>query len=345
MFQYKPILRVLAGERVDPPPIWIMRQAGRYLPEYRALREQAGDFLTLVYTPELAAEVTLQPIRRFHFDAAIIFADILLVPHALGSDLRFDIGSGPHLSLIRQQSDIDRLRDAESVNETLWPIFEALKITKSNLPKETTLIGFAGSPWTTATYMIADRHRFDTAIKFIEQEPRIFDALIRRLTHATIEYLSGQIAAGAEVIKLFDSWAGQLSGDHFLRYVITPTKDIIQELRRRHPDIPIIAFARQVDSLSLRDYAVQINPNGLAIDPSVTIDQWRENIPPSISVQGNLSPAYLCGERQDLENKVKAILNDFSEIPHIFNLGHGIPPQAKIENIEWMLKTLRDWRR
>ncbi|MGB3317188.1 MAG: uroporphyrinogen decarboxylase, partial [Albidovulum sp.] len=246
MVETKTILRALAGEVLPTPPVWMMRQAGRYLPEYRATREKAGDFLSLCYTPDLAAEVTLQPIRRFGFDAAILFADILLVPQALGADLWFVTGEGPRLSTVTGKADLARLKTVPDIHETLGPVYETLKILTGELPKETTLIGFAGAPWTVATYMIAGRGTPDQgpAHKLRMEDPATFDALMDLLTAATIEYLSAQIEAGAEVVKLFDSWAGSLKGDAFDKYALAPARTIITALKARHPAIPVIAFPR-----------------------------------------------------------------------------------------------------
>ena len=242
----KTILRALAGETLPVPPIWMMRQAGRYLPEYKATRAQAGDFLSLCYNPELAAEVTLQPIRRYGFDGAILFADILLVPQALGNDLWFVTGEGPRLSTITTQAEFDKLGRGEMIHDTLNPIYETVKILRRELPEETTLIGFAGAPWTVATYMIAGRGTKDQgpahALK-AENRP-LFEAIIERLTEATIDYLSAQVEAGAEVVKLFDSWAGSLSGEDFRRYALEPARIITQELKARHPGLPVIVFPR-----------------------------------------------------------------------------------------------------
>ena len=247
MTSQKTLLKALAGEVQAVPPVWMMRQAGRYLPEYRATREKAGDFLALCYTPDLAAEVTLQPIRRYGFDAAILFADILLVPQALGADLWFVPGEGPRLSTVTAQGDFDALKPAEVVHETLAPVYETLRILTRELPAETALIGFAGAPWTVATYMIAGQGTPDQAPAhaLMAAQPALFDALIARITAATIEYLSAQIAAGAEVVKLFDSWAGSLTGAAFDSYAVAPTAEIIAALKARHPGVPVIAFPRE----------------------------------------------------------------------------------------------------
>ena len=239
----KTILRALAGEALPTPPIWMMRQAGRYLPEYRATRAKAGDFLSLCYTPDLAAEVTLQPIRRYGFDAAILFADILLVPQALGADLWFVTGEGPRLSTITSASECAALKPVDAIHETLNPVYETVRILSRELPEETTLIGFAGAPWTVATYMIAGRGTPDQgpAHALREGDPEVFDALIGRITEATIAYLSAQIEAGAEVIKIFDSWAGSLKGEAFERYAVAPCREITQALKASTRTSPLLA--------------------------------------------------------------------------------------------------------
>ncbi|MCY4007507.1 MAG: uroporphyrinogen decarboxylase [Rhodobacteraceae bacterium] len=345
MNQRKALLRVLKGERTDPPPVWIMRQAGRYLPEYRELRQQAGDFLTLCYTPEMAAEVTLQPIRRFGFDAAIIFADILLVPHALGSDLTFETGTGPLLSPIADPRDVDALRTADSVHEKLAPVGEALRIVRSALPPETTLIGFAGAPWTVATYMIAGRAVPGQipAHEFLRRQPEAFRRLINLLTEATIEYLSDQIAAGAETIKIFDSWAGSLTGPEFQLYVTDPTQTIVRAIRKRHPGVPIIAFPRAAGD-ALPAFVADARPDCVALDQSVNPTWIADNLDQQICVQGNLDPALLESGGDELIAAVESVLNGFAGRPHIFNLGHGINPAAQIGNVEKLLETVRSWR-
>lgn len=349
MNKIKPFLRVLAGERLNPPPIWIMRQAGRYLPEYWELRNQAGDFLNLCYTPELAAEVTLQPIRRFGFDVAILFADILLVPHALGLNLSFESGTGPQLSPIKSHRDIDALCGADDIHKTLSPVYQTLRMTKEALPDQTALLGFAGSPWTTATYMIAGNGTFGRtpAIHFLEQQPQAFETLIQILTKATIEYLSQQINAGAEAVQLFDTWAGALADQHrsseFCKYVMEPNIKIAQQIKHRHPDIPVVVFPRKIRD-NLPEFASQFGANCIALDHSVS-PQWINNkIPPNICVQGNLDPKNLCDDSQNLEQSAKTILDGFSNRPHVFNLGHGITPDARIENVERLIEIVRNWK-
>ncbi|HOZ35255.1 MAG TPA: uroporphyrinogen decarboxylase, partial [Tabrizicola sp.] len=243
----KTILRALKGEVLPTPPIWMMRQAGRYLPEYRATRAKAGDFLSLCYNPELAAEVTLQPIRRYGFDAAILFADILLLPQALGPKLWFETGEGPRMETTDTPGQVANLKPTAAIHDTLSPVYETVRILSRALPAETTLIGFAGAPWTVATYMIAGKGSKDQAAahKLKDQDRPTFQALIDRITEATIDYLSAQIDAGAEVVKLFDSWAGSLKGQDFRDFAEAPTATIIAALKARHPGIPVIAFPRE----------------------------------------------------------------------------------------------------
>ena len=271
----KTILRALAGERQETPPIWMMRQAGRYLPEYRATRAEAGDFLSLCYNSELAAEVTLQPIRRYGFDAAILFADILLLPQALGVDLWFETGEGPRMSTTTTANELAGLRATADIHETLNPIYETVRILSRELPRETTLIGFAGAPWTVATYMIAGRGTKDQgpAHALKAENHAVFEGILERLTEATIEYLSKQIEAGAEVVKLFDSWAGSLKGEDFVNYALKPAAKITQTLKQRHPGIPVIAFPREAGDGYI-GFAKATGADCIAIDNSVSAE-WR----------------------------------------------------------------------
>jgi uroporphyrinogen decarboxylase len=338
----KTILRALAGERLPTPPIWMMRQAGRYLPEYRATREKAGDFLSLCYNPELAAEVTLQPIRRYGFDGAILFADILLVPQALGADLWFVAGEGPRLSTVTTQDDFDRLGPAEEVHETLSPIYETVRILSRELPAETTLIGFAGAPWTVATYMIAGRGTPDQgpahALK-AENRP-LFEALLDRITAATIEYLSAQVEAGAECVKLFDSWAGSLNGPDFEAYALAPAKRIIAELKARHPGLPVIAFPRGAGAQYI-GFAQATGADCVAVDDSVSAAWVAEHIQPHACVQGNLASRHMVTGGDALVRETREIVQALSGGPHIFNLGHGITPDADPENVQIMIDAVR----
>jgi uroporphyrinogen decarboxylase len=269
----KLLMRALAGEVLPVPPAWMMRQAGRYLPEYKATRAQAGDFLSLCYTPDLAAEVTLQPIRRFGFDAAILFADILLVPQALGADLWFVTGEGPRLSTIGDMAGVDVLKPTDAIHDTLAPVYETVRILARELPPDVALIGFAGAPWTVATYMIAGRGTPDQAPAHALKDgaPDVFDALMARIESATIDYLSAQIDAGAEVVKLFDSWAGSLTGDDFARYAVAPAARIIGALKSRHPSVPVIAFPREAGE-GYDGFARATGADCVALDNSVSAD-------------------------------------------------------------------------
>ena len=338
----KTILRALKGEVLPTPPIWMMRQAGRYLPEYRATRAQAGDFLSLCSSPELAAEVTLQPIRRYGFDAAILFADILLLPQALGADLWFVTGEGPRLSTVTSQADFDVLKPAADVHEVLSPIYETVKILSRELPAETTLIGFAGAPWTVATYMIAGRGTPDQgpAHALIAENRPLFEALLERLTEGTIEYLSKQIDAGAEVVKLFDSWAGSLKGADFDRYALEPAKRIIAELKARHPGIPVIAFPREAGDKYV-GFARATGADCVALDNSVSPEWAAANVQVDGCVQGNLASKHMVTGGDALVEETRAIVKAFSHGPHIFNLGHGITPDADPENVQLMIDTVR----
>ncbi len=338
----KRLLRALAGETLDVPPIWMMRQAGRYLPEYRATRAEAGDFLSLCYNPELAAEVTLQPIRRYGFDAAILFADILLIPDALGSDLWFVTGEGPRLSTIETADDFAKLKGGVDVHEHLAPVYETVRILSRELPSETTLIGFAGAPWTVATYMIAGKGTPDQgpahALKAENRE--LFDAIIDRLTEATIAYLSAQIDAGAEVVKLFDSWAGSLKGQDFDDYALAPAKRIIAALKARHPDIPIIAFPREGGDNYI-GFAKATGADCVALDNSVDAAWAAEHVQVDGCVQGNLASSHMVTGGEALVSETRRIVDAFSNGPHIFNLGHGITPDADPDNVQLMIDTVR----
>ncbi len=338
----KTILRALARETLPVPPIWMMRQAGRYLPEYRETRAKAGDFLSLCYNPELAAEVTLQPIRRYGFDAAILFADILLLPQALGCDLWFETGEGPRLSTITTAEGLAGLKPKEAIHETLAPIYETVGILSRELPKDVTLIGFAGAPWTVATYMIAGRGTPDQgpAHAFKAADRAAFAALIDLLTDATIDYLSAQVEAGAEVVKLFDSWAGSLKGQDFDDFALTPAKRIISELKARHAGLPVIAFPREAGERYV-GFANATGADCVAIDNSVSAEWAAENVQKDSCVQGNLNPALLVTGGEALFSETRRIARAFSGGPHIFNLGHGITPDADPDNVHRMIEAVR----
>ena len=338
----KTILRALQGEVLPTPPIWMMRQAGRYLPEYRATRAQAGDFLKLCYNSELAAEVTLQPLRRYGFDAAILFADILLLPQALGADLWFTTGEGPRLSTIIDMAGVTALKPTEAIHDTLNPIYETLRILKRELPTETTLIGFAGAPWTVATYMIAGKGSPDQAAAHAlkNTDRAAFQTLIDRITEGTIAYLSAQVDAGAEVIKLFDSWAGSLKGEDFTDFATKPAAQIIAALKARHPGLPIIAFPREAGNGYI-GFAAATGADCVAIDNSVTPEWAAENVQPAGCVQGNLAPEHMVTGGDALNTATRRVVQAFSKGPHIFNLGHGITPDANPNNVQRMIDVVR----
>lgn len=338
----KTILRALGGETLATPPIWMMRQAGRYLPEYRATRAQAGDFLKLCYNSELAAEVTLQPIRRYGFDAAILFADILLLPQALGADLWFETGEGPRLSTVSTMAEVEALKPKDAIHDTLAPIYETVRILARALPAQTTLIGFAGAPWTVATYMIAGQGSKDQgrahALKAADRAT--FSALIDVITDATIEYLSMQVLAGAEVIKLFDSWAGSLKGQDFADFAVKPAARITAALKARHPGLPVIAFPREAGAGYI-GFAKATGADCVAIDNSVSPDWAAEHIQITGCVQGNLAPEHMVTGGDALVSETLRVVNAFRGGPHIFNLGHGITPDANPDNVTLMIETVR----
>jgi uroporphyrinogen decarboxylase len=338
----KTILRALRGEVLPTPPIWMMRQAGRYLPEYRATRAEAGDFLSLCYNSELAAEVTLQPIRRYGFDAAILFADILLLPQALGLDLWFETGEGPRLSTVTTPAELAALKPTEAIHDTLAPVYETVRILSRELPKETTLIGFAGAPWTVATYMISGRGTPDQgpahALKAADRST--FAGLIDRLTESTVEYLSMQVEAGAEVVKIFDSWAGSLEGQDFVDFAVEPARKITAALKARHPGLPVIAFPRGAGRRYAGLHAV-IGADCIALDDGVTAEWAAANVQTGGCVQGNLASSHMVTGGQTLIDETRRILRAFSNGPHIFNLGHGITPDADPENVQLMIDTVR----
>ncbi|TJZ82268.1 uroporphyrinogen decarboxylase [Paracoccus hibiscisoli] len=338
----KLLLRALAGETLPTPPIWMMRQAGRYLPEYRATRAQAGDFLSLCYNPDLAAEVTLQPIRRFGFDAAILFADILLIPQALGADLWFVTGEGPRLSTVTSAADLARLKPADQVDAQLSPVYETLRILSRELPGETTLIGFAGAPWTVATYMVAGRGTKDQGPAHLlkDQDRATFTALIDLITEATIHYLSRQIDAGAEVVKLFDSWAGSLKGRDFDDFALAPAARIIGALKARHPGIPVIAFPREAGDRYI-GFGKATGADCVALDNSVSADWAARHVQVDGCVQGNMAPQHMVTGGPDLVAEAQRITRALRGGPHIFNLGHGITPDADPDNVARMIDAVR----
>lgn len=344
MGQDKPLLRVLSGESLAKPPLWLMRQAGRYLPEYRATRTRAGGFLDLCYSPEFAAEVTLQPIRRFGFDAAILFADILLVPHALGQRLEFLEGEGPRLEPVTTSKDMAGLR-LDGLTDRLQPVFETLERVKAALPASTTLIGFAGAPWTVATYMIAGAGTNDQAPakRLAYQEPEVFDRLLDLITEATIAYLSRQAQAGAEVLQIFDTWAGGVSPALMERAVLQPIREIVTRLRTDHPDVKIIAFPRGIGSWLPR-FSSEVTVDGLSLGTGEDVSSIQKAMPRPVALQGNLDPLVLVAGGPALDAAVKRLLDEMRGQPYIFNLGHGILPETPIDHVMRLVHLVREAR-
>lgn len=344
MTSQKPLLRALNGETLPKPPVWLMRQAGRYLPEYRKTREEAGSFLDLCYDSELATEVTMQPIRRFGFDAAIVFADILLVPHGLGRKLWFELGEGPRLEPLTTIEDVNRLASNEEMHLHLAPVYDTVRRLKQALPGETALIGFAGAPWTVATYMIAGRGKDEQAgaLALMNSAPDVFEGLMARLVDATAAYLIAQVDAGAEVLKLFDSWAGALAHDPilFAKWCIAPTVAIMARIRERCGEIPLIGFPREAGCL-YEQYVRDTGVKGIAIDTAVSPVWARDRLQPLATVQGNLDPAFLIHGGSPMETAVATLLEALASRPYIFNLGHGITPEADPRHVEKLLNMLR----
>ncbi|HEY5712238.1 MAG TPA: uroporphyrinogen decarboxylase [Allosphingosinicella sp.] len=335
----KPLLSVLSGGNPGQIPIWLMRQAGRYLPEYRALRAEKGGFLALALDPEAAAEITLQPIRRFGFDGAILFSDILIVPHALGQDLRFEAGDGPRLAPALAEAAFAAL---EAVPGRLEPIYRTVENVKASLPPETTFLGFAGSPWTVATYMVAGQGSRDQAEArgYAYADPGAFTEIIAAIEAMTIDYLSGQIEAGVDAVQLFDSWAGSLSPAQFESWVIAPTARIVAGLKARHPDVPVIGFPKGAGA-KLVDYARETGVDALGLDETIDPDWAARALPADLPLQGNLDPLALLAGGEALETAVGRILSSFHGRPHIFNLGHGIIKETPIPHVERLLELVR----
>ena len=337
------LLRTLRGENAAERPMWLMRQAGRYLPEYRALRAEKGGFLALVYDPQAAAEITLQPIRRFGFDGAILFSDILIVPYAMGQDLEFLAGEGPKLSPRLIDSTLASL---DMVSERLTPIYETVKLVKAGLGAGRTLLGFAGSPWTVATYMVAgegSRDQHETRA-MAYRDPQAFQAIIDAIVAVTVDYLAGQILAGAEAVQLFDSWAGSLAPNEFARWVIAPNAAIVSQLKARFPEVPIIGFPKGAGE-KLVAYARETGVDALGIDETIDPIWAAKELPAGLPVQGNLDPLLLLAGGAELEKQTLALLEAFADRPHVFNLGHGIGQFTPIEHVEQLQAVVRGWRR
>jgi uroporphyrinogen decarboxylase len=335
----KPILSVLDGTRVDPPPIWLMRQAGRFLPEYRALRAKTTSFMDLAYDPVLAAEVTLQPIRRFGFDAAILFSDILVVPHALGSKVSFTEGEGPRLDAIADPGGLDRLAEELDLGR-LAPIFETIGRVRRELPDACAMLGFCGAPWTVASYLIAGRGTRDLAPArlFAYRYPQAFAELLERLVRASIAYLVSQFEAGAEAVQIFESFAGAIPRPLVDAWCFAPIRRIVDGVRARVPGARIIVFSKGA-AAEIGEIAEATRANALGIDWSA--DPGEAGRHKGVALQGNLDPLALVAGGEALEAGVRRVLWGFAEVPHIFNLGHGIIPETPVENVARLLKLVR----
>jgi uroporphyrinogen decarboxylase len=337
----KPILDVLNGRCCSPPPVWMMRQAGRYLPEYRGVRESAGDFLKLCLTPDLAAEVTLQPVRRFGFDAAILFSDILVIPYALGQRVWFIEGEGPRLEPVMDRGGLGNLR-MQFDQDVLTPVYEAIVKVKAELAPTVALLGFCGAPWTLATYMIAGRGSADqsAARLFAYRDPEGFTHLMDILVENAANHLIQQFRAGVDAVQIFDTWAGVLPAAEFRRWCIGPTGRLVAKLRSQIPDAKVIGFPRGIGTGILR-YLENVAVDAIGLDWTMDVNFAREYIGRHIAVQGNLDPLVLAAGGDALDRAVGEILTAFSDRPFIFNLGHGILPQTPIAHVEQMLARIR----
>jgi uroporphyrinogen decarboxylase len=337
----KPLLAALRGETPWPPPAWLMRQAGRYLPEYRALRASAPSFIDFCLTPDLAIEATLQPVRRFPLDAAILFADILLVPHALGQEVTFVANEGPKLAPIRDMAALAKLSDA-SVARKLAPVMETIAGVRAALPEDVALIGFAGAPWTVATYMIegAGGSDFEITRSLAWREPAFFGALLDRLVDATSAYLIAQADAGAEALQLFDSWAGAVPASLFETAIIAPTARIVRAVRARHPEIPIIGFPRGAGS-HLRAYVEQTGVDAVGVDHMTALSDVASVLPRRVAMQGNLDPVLLREGGPAMAREAHRILDAMRGRPFVFNLGHGVLPSTPPEHVAQLVSVVR----
>ncbi|QPF86264.1 uroporphyrinogen decarboxylase [Bradyrhizobium genosp. L] len=340
----KPLIEVLSGRRQAVPPLWVMRQAGRYLPEYRALRAKAGGFLDLCFTPEFAAEITLQPIRRFNFDAAVIFSDILVIPYALGRSVRFEAGEGPRLDPLATPEQIATLATRADFAK-LEPVYEALRRVRRELAPEIALIGFCGAPWTVATYMVAGQSTPDQAPTrmLAYRDPEAFAKIIDVLVENSIEYLVGQLKAGADCLQIFDTWAGVLPPREFARWSIEPVKRIVAGVRKQFPDARIIGFPRGAGGM-LPAYVEQTGVDAVSIDWTTEPAMIRERVQGRVAVQGNLDPLVLITGGAALDRAIDDVLENFGKGRMIFNLGHGILPETPIAHVEQMVRRVRAYR-
>ncbi|RMF14859.1 MAG: uroporphyrinogen decarboxylase [Alphaproteobacteria bacterium] len=337
------MLRVLDGERLDPPPIWLMRQAGRYLPEYRALREKAGSFLDLVCNPTLASEVTLQPVRRFDLDAAILFSDILVVPWALGRDLRFETGEGPIFDPLDERDALSRLAKIDQAMDRLEPICETVRRSRAALDSDKALIGFCGGPWTVATYLVGGRggeQARERTRRIAMEEPGFFADLLEILMRASAAFLIRQIEAGADAVQIFESWAMDLPEPWFRRWVILPNALIVADVKRHHPHVPIIGFPRGAGCM-LRDYVADTGVDAVSLDTGVPLRPVLRELPPGTPIQGNLDPRIVRLGGEVMESEVERILADTRGAPHVFNLGHGLFPDTPPEHVARLAELVR----
>ncbi len=336
-----PLLSVLTGENCSPPPMWLMRQAGRYLPEYREVRKTVPSFLDLCLTPKLAAEVTLQPLRRFPFDASIVFSDILIVPFALGQPVAFVEGEGPKLDPIRDGAALARLDPAVAVAE-LSPVYETVERVVAELPEAVPLIGFCGAPWTVATYMVEGAGSKDQAAAraLAYRDPSLFQAMIDMIVETSTTYLLGQVAAGCRALQIFDSWSGSVPEDAFSRWCIAPTKEIVARVKRQEPEIPIIGFPRSAGPSAVR-YARETGVDGVGCDTSLPLAWIGEALQSLVPVQGNLDPVLLVAGGPELDVRVGQILAELGQGPFIFNLGHGILPDTPIAHVERLVRLVK----
>ncbi|RDD63267.1 uroporphyrinogen decarboxylase [Ferruginivarius sediminum] len=343
MISEKPLLRALNGEATPVPPIWLMRQAGRYLPEYRELRAQAGSFLDLCFTPELATEVTLQPIRRFGLDGAILFSDILVVPHALGQELWFEEGVGPRLKRLESAEDIDRRLAPDGLHDRLAPVYETLRRVKAALPAETTLLGFAGAPWTVASYMLEGGSSRDFALAkhWAYGDPDGFGRLVDLLVDATADYLNAQIAAGAEAVQIFDSWAGSLPSAQMRKWCLDPAKALIAKVKARNPDVPVILFPRGAGPF-YEAFAAESGADVLGLDTALPPEWARDRLQGRVGLQGNLDPLHLVVGGQSMRQAARSIVQALSGGPYVFNLGHGVVPQTPPEHVAELVACVRE---
>ena len=339
----KRLLDALQGLPTPVPPVWLMRQAGRYLPEYRELRSQAGGFLDLCFTPDFATEVTLQPIRRFDMDGAILFSDILVIPYALGQPLWFETGVGPRLEPLTGPDDLDRRLDPARLHEVLQPVYTTLQRVRGELPAHTTLLGFAGAPWTVATYMIegGSSKDFATVKRWAYGDPESFQRLVDMLVEATSQYLIRQIEAGAEAIQLFDTWAGSLSAAAQRRWCLEPAQAIVRRVKAAHPQTPVILFPKGAGPLYTA-YAAESGADGLSLDTPLPLDWARDHLQTRLTVQGNLDPQQLVVGGETMRAGIRKIRSRLAGGPFIFNLGHGVVPQTPPEHVADLVATVRE---